>query len=184
MGSKHLPWLDGRGNLLNNEELKTVSKNWDQHTWEGFLDCQDGTCSESMISPNRYDRIAENLECSIFDPAADENETSLTPDVSFLMRLLTRRQRKVIQMIFWHNLTEREIARRLKISRVSVQVLKRRSLEKLKSFSTQAFDLHRKKPETVIHAPYYVGASDSRSLQRRKKCSGSAGIGCGQESQN
>ena len=136
MGSPHLPWLDRRGRMPTNEKLKTVSKNWDGSTWENYLGWQDGISCESMISPQKYERLKESMEHSIFEPSlnATEDLPSNKLDLTMLLHRLTTRQRQIIKLVFWESLSDREIAKQLSISRGTVQDLRERSLQKLKNW--------------------------------------------------
>ena len=135
MASKHLPWLDRHGRMLTDERLKVVSKDWDHSTWESFLDWQDVTLTESLVSPFIYDQMSEGLETSVFDSASAEREPVFSQNLNDLFRRLTKRQKQVIRLTFEECLTDREIASRLSISRRTVRDLKHRSMEKLKELA-------------------------------------------------
>ncbi len=131
VSKQNQPWLDERGNPLSDEQLKTVAKEWDQNKWDAYLHWFEKPLSESQLHPIEYDRRAEKMEFNCFEFAQSCADDELKRKIQALMKDLPPNQRKIIELVFWGSLSERQIAFDLKISRSTVKKAKKRVLAKL-----------------------------------------------------
>lgn len=125
------PWLNEKGHVLSERDLKEASKGWDQETWEKYLNSLDGTLSEQQLKPYEYDYLAENAELTCWDLSQTSADNEVKAFVANLLKNLTPRQQRIIQMNFWEGRSEHYIAEELRISRSTIYVLKKRILRKL-----------------------------------------------------
>ena len=125
------PWLNQKGHALSEYDLKEVSKGWDQETWEKYLNSLDGTLSDQQLKPYEYDYIAENAELTCWDLSQTSADDEVKRFVANLLKDLSPRQQRIIQMNFWEGRSEHYIAEELRISRSTIYVLKKRILRKL-----------------------------------------------------
>lgn len=125
------PWLNEKGHTLCEHDLREVSKNWDQTTWERYLNSLDGTLSDQQLKPYEYDHLAENAETTCWDLSQSSADDETKKFIENLLRHLTPQQQRIIQMNFWEGRSERYIANELRISRSTIYVLKKRILRKL-----------------------------------------------------
>ena len=127
-------WLDQNNKPLSDELLKKISKSWNAETWEKYLNWCESPLKEAQISTKGYDFMAENLEESVFisAPIIDYEAKSI---VQNLLKHLTIRQRQILELIYYKNYSEREIANKLNISRSVVKSTKKKALTKLRQFN-------------------------------------------------
>lgn len=126
-----MPWLNSKGQMLSDKKLKTISRQWDQETWEKYLNYFDGTLSEQQFHPNAYDEMSEKMEKSCWELTQSDADRDSKSLVNSLFKELSTHQRKILKMIFWDGRSERFVARELKLSRSTVKVIKRRALKRL-----------------------------------------------------
>jgi RNA polymerase sigma factor (sigma-70 family) len=128
LATTYQPWLDDKGRILNDKELKEISMDWTHETWESYLSYIEIPRSESLIEEFHFDSIAETNH--IFDDLPDTNRNK---KLHSAIKKLTKKQQKIIFLIFFEGLSVREIALRMNISHGSVHDLKIRALNSLKS---------------------------------------------------
>ena len=69
-------WLDTRGRMLPTEQLKEVSKSWDEKAWEQFLDSTDGSVEGlQLLSSKRLSCKTDYMTQSIFDLWAEKSDS-------------------------------------------------------------------------------------------------------------
>ncbi|MBI2519475.1 MAG: sigma-70 family RNA polymerase sigma factor [Bdellovibrio sp.] len=125
------PWLGQNGLPLSDKELKLASRRWDLKTWEEYLSWFDIQLKETQISPTIYNKIADNLEESIFALCSSNENSHAIASFNKFLSVLTPKQKIVIEMIFWQNKSEREIAKHLGVSRPAIQNIKKRALAQI-----------------------------------------------------
>ncbi|MGE3756117.1 MAG: RNA polymerase sigma factor [Pseudobdellovibrionaceae bacterium] len=125
------PWLNEKGHELSDYDLKEVSKNWDQETWERYLQYLDGTLSEQQIRPYDYDDMAEKMDFTCWTFSQSDADDDIKKFVGAILKTLTRQQQRILKMTFWEGRSERFIADELRISRSTVKTLKKRVLKRL-----------------------------------------------------
>mgnify|MGYP000854696826 CR=1 FL=1 len=108
------PWLDDEGNHLADKLLIKISKNWDQATWDEYLNSLEGGLKERRVSTKKYDKICELEVSSIF--VSDESDIEKDFQIQKLIRKLTKKQQRAVKLYFFEQLTQNQIASRLKIS--------------------------------------------------------------------
>lgn len=130
------PWLSAVGTMLPDEKIKALSKDWSAETWEQFL-------TETVEKESAYQRdlpafvSPTALDC--FSETIWEGSTSEAMDdiAKGLRRIchnhLTPRQQHIVRATFWQDLSERQIADFLGVSRSTVRTQKLRALEKIKA---------------------------------------------------
>lgn len=125
------PWLNSKGHPLEEHEIKEVSKSWDQRTWERYLDSLNGTLSDQQLKPYEYDYLSENMSSTCWDLSQSNADDETKDFVAGLLKTLTPLQQKIIQMNFWEGRSEHSIAQELRVSRTTVQTIKKRIFRKL-----------------------------------------------------
>ncbi len=128
LATNNQPWLDDKGRILNDKKLKEISRDWSQEIWESYLLYIDIPRKESLIEEFQFDSVAEKTH--IFENLP---ETKRDEDLHSAIKKLTKKQQKIIFLIFFEGLTVRDIALRMNISHQSVHDLKVRALNSLKS---------------------------------------------------
>lgn len=125
------PWQDIDGDDLSFEVLRTESKLWSLKVWSEYLESIETPCSESLVSDSIYSTGINRITESVFKFAQKHSSREIQKKVRSAVSLLSPRQRNIIELTFWDNLSEREIAQKLKISRSTVKVMKKRSILKI-----------------------------------------------------
>ena len=101
-------WLDNRGRVLPTEQLKEISKSWDQKTWEQFLDSTDGSIEGlQLMSARRLAYKTEYMTNTVFDLWAEKNESEKIKDIVRQgLSGLTERQKQIIEAVYFDGLSE------------------------------------------------------------------------------
>ena len=129
------PWTDQRGLPLNDEALKSVSRTWDEQTWEAYLNTIEGKSSGQLFGPGVYQDLCEENIRSIFADTANENNDEIKSSVEKVLEVLSEhsgKQASVIREIFWNGKSQHEIADLLRIQQSSVFDLKQRAVKNFK----------------------------------------------------
>ena len=129
------PWRDEKGNLLSDEQLETLSKGWSEETWDDYLkDTVDVKQKELTLGDPQ---TAENIplqKSKIFDQLPRIN-LRRNPELKKTMRAivddLPKKEREVTKMLYWHELSESEVARRMNCNKSSIQRLHKSILKHL-----------------------------------------------------
>ncbi|MEK6624854.1 MAG: sigma-70 family RNA polymerase sigma factor, partial [Bdellovibrionota bacterium] len=104
---------------------------WDQKTWEEYLSWFEFQLREVQVSPKVYDQMTDNLEESIFALTSSSENSQVIANFKQFLAALTPKQKIVIEMIYWQNKSEREIANHLGVSRPAIQNIKKRALAQI-----------------------------------------------------
>jgi RNA polymerase sigma factor (sigma-70 family) len=132
MGSQsNHPWQDDNGRMLSDESLMTQTQGWKQETWDDYLTSLESPLRETLISDPACIHKLNNQSGSFFELSQCSCSRALSTKVGRALEHLSGRQRQVLQMTFWKNLSERDIANLLEISRSTVQVMKKRAIKRL-----------------------------------------------------
>lgn len=130
------PWLDSKGRLKSDKEIETLGQSWSATTWDEYLKATESNSSAQ-------DNITASFFCMDSDTAVNGhilleylrniNEfESLEEHLSYALKFLTPRERKILKMKYWQGLSQAQISRKLKISECSVSNTRNRGLKKLK----------------------------------------------------
>lgn len=130
------PWLDVDDKVLPDEILKAISKNWDQNTWDRYLNFH---FDEKEDDRTEYadDSTLESLHFNSVEPAfltgGEYVPARLKSQLKAAMKSLTFKQKFVVEKIFLKNLSEYQVAELLGISRGTVQEHKEVAIRHLKN---------------------------------------------------
>lgn len=133
MTKQRKPWLDDKGQLLTDTELKRAKDSWRAEDWDNYL-------KETVEKPLRELPVGGAEEVAQLSDRApyDYNDLFEIDDRTFLshtleesMKKLTIRERAVLKGLFWEGLSQREIAKKLQISRSAVLFNYKQGLQKL-----------------------------------------------------
>lgn len=127
------PWLDQEGYALSDEQLRVVSKSWDQSIWEAYLKTLETPLKESQVSTKKFDRISEGIDFSVFEYSDSDSKPVPIGRLQVGLDTLTIRQRQVVELIFFRAKSSREAALLLGLSQSTIRDLKRKGLRKLKT---------------------------------------------------
>lgn len=127
------PWLDIHGRALPDDVLKIESKSWSEKTWADYLETIETPMRETLASENIFNCALDKQCDNIFLNAQEACSEALKKKIERCVLQLSKRQQQIVHMIFWKNLSEREIARLLGVTRPTVQVNKKRALRRLQN---------------------------------------------------
>lgn len=126
-----MPWLDSSGKALSEDQLRLMSKTWDSETWARYLKYFEPIQKEKLVSVGRFQKELNRNPENIFLRASSGSPIE-TSRLKHLLDGLTERQRQVIEMNFWRSMSQREIARALKLSQSTVAEIKAAAIKKLR----------------------------------------------------
>lgn len=148
------PWYLVDGKHTPDEHLKTLTLSWDIQTWGKYLswlDANELQTSETLLHPRKYDELCDETEESIFVNAESGADDDLRSLVARYLMHLTPQQRRVLEMIFWEGRSERFVADALGIKQPTVNAIKKRAFNKIRSLIEGGYRL-----------PYMRGLNSSR----------------------
>ncbi|MFK7823626.1 MAG: sigma factor-like helix-turn-helix DNA-binding protein [Oligoflexales bacterium] len=133
MSKAKLPWEGFKGQLLPKKQLKAKTRSWDRVTWENYLqeEVESGRTESLLDDPWKIDEY-ETSYGNIAKESLDTGKLqAFKNQLGSLLSLLTEKEQRIIFLIFWKGLSQREIARSLKLHRRSVENSRDRALKKL-----------------------------------------------------
>ncbi|MGH1469357.1 MAG: hypothetical protein ACRBBP_10880 [Bdellovibrionales bacterium] len=122
------PWLDQEGNFLEDKDLKKISKNWDQETWDAYL-YASGTEKPMSYYEGTYARFKSLLE---------NNEHKLKPeltrdlDLSEHLNALKKDSRILTHLVYWEESSLSEVSQAIDKSFYKTKKLKASTLDQLR----------------------------------------------------
>jgi RNA polymerase sigma factor (sigma-70 family) len=127
-------WLDNRKRELPTEELKEISKSWSLKTWKDYAYSLDHPASGLQLAGRGFKKISSNLSKSIFDiysqrPACGD----LQAFIQGLLGLLSKRERQIIELIFFEGRSTEEVAAKFEVSKSTIQHHKKNAISKLQA---------------------------------------------------
>jgi predicted DNA-binding protein YlxM (UPF0122 family) len=150
------PWTDQRGLPLHTEELKRVSRVWDEQTWEAYLKTIESKSSGQLFGPGVYQDLCEENIRSIFADTANENNDEVKIRVEKALEALSKHSEKqtfVIKEIFWNGKSQHDVAGLLRIQQNAVFDLKQRAIKNLKKIM--------KELQVLVNPPLMKGEKKS-----------------------
>ena len=129
------PWLHRDGRRKTDDELRAETPKWTPADWENYLDSLESYSSETLLDDPRDvdNKLSAKDYSRIYSQSSDIVGTvQLRQMVHTSMRLLTPRERKVIQMRFWKGLPWFEVALGLGVNQRVAKIFLKRALKKLK----------------------------------------------------
>lgn len=127
-------WRKLDGSMKADIHLKKICQKWSALEWEQYLEEIEVSLKESQISTYEFDAIAEGNNISEeFKKMPSHVECSYARNIILkAVNQLSKRQKVIIKLLFWENLSQAEVARRLKINRSAVHSSKEKAIEKLR----------------------------------------------------
>lgn len=127
------PWLDHRGRELSKEQLQEISKTWDLKTWKRYGDSLETQSEGKNLKTSEFRKLSEQQTKNIFSINGETSASlEMSQRITDALKVLTERQRKVIDLIFYSGMSIGEVAKELKLSRPTVSEHKKQALFKLK----------------------------------------------------
>ena len=128
------PWLDSSGEIKSDSELKRVCQNWSSEQWEDYLSTIGGFQTEIILDePKSIESLSQLKYDTEFQSMISSVEfkdlSSLKKIIREILTQIPENQRKVLDFLFWQDLSVRGTAKRMKISRSAVQQTKDRALK-------------------------------------------------------
>ncbi len=127
------------------EELKKQSQTWNLSEWDNYLKDFEVPLKETLLPPQKYQDLAETNDMSEYFRSGFYSENyQLSKELKQAKKFLSEKERKVIHLFFHQDLTNSEVAKKLKISKQSALIQKNRALEKIRKYllSKKAFFLN------------------------------------------
>lgn len=153
------PWQGAKRKILSDETLVEVSKSWEADSWEHFLESTvDGELSRNETLLDEYQNLIENSSDHLFSFQTTVPE-KVRRKVQLVIKQLSLIQQKVIDALYFQELSEREIAKKLQVSQPRIHIIKKLSLNKIK----ELLDLD------VITAAYLIGGSKNLAPTERSR---------------
>jgi len=131
-----VPWLDSNGKMRPDHEIEKLGQNWSAATWDEYLKAtvdmekedDDSTVSFPYMDT---DTIANGDNLLQYLRNIDEYE-GLQDYLEFALKKLTSRERQILRMKYWDELTQIQICQILGIAECTVSTTRRKALKKLK----------------------------------------------------
>ena len=133
---KSKPWLNSKGKMRPDHQIKKLGQGWTASTWEEFLkatvDVEDPNEDVTDSFPFMDTVIIANSN-EFLSYLRNINEYSaLKTYLGHALKKLGSRQRQIMRMKYWDGLTAEEIQKNLKISQDTIRTSKAVATKKLK----------------------------------------------------
>lgn len=129
---KYQPWLTPSGVERPLEELKQLSKTWEQKTWNEYLHWLESGRKDKLISSDFYLSQCETLEKSIFEEFGYQNYLADQNLCEQLLSKLAKSEAQVLKLIYLEGKTQKEIAALFRRSDRRISQIKLNALAALK----------------------------------------------------
>ncbi len=127
------PWLTASGVERPLDELKEISKSWDEQTWNEYLNWYQSGNSEKLVSNNVFSKVSEELEKkNIFENFGYQSCPELRSFCDQLLRSVPEFQQQILRSIFFEGMTQREVAFDIKKSAGCIAQNKTKAITTLK----------------------------------------------------
>lgn len=127
------PWLDHRGRELPTEQLKEISKCWDNKTWQRYADSLEIQPEGKILKPGEFRKIQDQQTKNIFSINGESTSAPMLVEcVKKAVSRLSKRQREVVDSMFYGGKSIEETALELGLSKPTVYEYKKQALAKLK----------------------------------------------------
>ena len=132
------PWEIAPGKVASDAEIKKRSKTWSHRTWEAFLAATvEVAGSESVGEQFDLSDSCSNEQHEELQFIMETGESSMRGFIKEWLyeaiENLKARERRIIVCRYWHNMSDREIARKLKISKSTMRRMEEQARQKLGS---------------------------------------------------
>lgn len=109
------------------------TKNWNVNEWENYLKEIESPQTELLLDdPNYLNFLSEEkFKEGVSELIGTNYSSNLNAVIVLLMERLTKKQRTVLDLIFWQSKTLREVADILQVRHTTVQDLRDRALASL-----------------------------------------------------
>jgi RNA polymerase sigma factor (sigma-70 family) len=133
---KSKPWLNSKGKMRSDRQIKKLGQSWSASTWEEFLkatvDVEDPNEDVTDSFPFMDTVIVANSN-EFLSYLRNINEySSLKVYLGHALKKLSSRQRQIMRMKYWDGLTAEEIQTNLRISQDTIRTTKAVATKKLK----------------------------------------------------
>jgi len=132
------PWLTSSSVEIPTDQLKEISKSWNEVTWESYLKWYEGSFREVLVKPEHYEILGERVSQSLFELYGHNNCPKLQSYCDQILKLISSEQETILRKIFFEGKTERQIAFELDCSKTSVSRNKFKALSRLRVNKTAA----------------------------------------------
>ncbi len=128
------PWLHKNGKIKSDEEIKKICHAWTAEQWNEYLSLFEREQAEYLlIQPQEVDSLSNDDYFNLFVSLMQQDQYShLKRSAQVCFRQLSSRERQVLEELYIRHSTEREAARNLEISRVTLRRAKTRALDKIR----------------------------------------------------
>jgi hypothetical protein len=132
------PWLTLSDVEIPTDQLKEISKSWDEATWEAYLKWYEGSFREVLVKPEHYEILGERVSQSVFELYGHNNCPQLQSLCDRILNLISTEQATILRKIFFEGKTIRQISFELNRSRTFVSENKFKAISRLRVNKTAA----------------------------------------------
>ena len=104
------PWLTASQVEVPLEELKQISKNWNEQIWNDYLNWFEVGRKDKLVSAALYNILGESIEKNIFEEFGYQSCPKLQSFCEQLLAVLPAHQAQILRLYFYEGRTHREIA--------------------------------------------------------------------------
>ncbi len=130
------PWLLEDGTVKSHNEIKSICHCWTPLIWEKYLQeiVEVKQNSNEILSDRKwFDSLPDAFTLGdLFSNNAEIEYPNVKKLLEILIKLLSPREYKTIQGLFYDNLSERYLSQKMRISRSTLKIYKKRAIKKLK----------------------------------------------------
>lgn len=127
------PWLTLSDVEIPTDQLKEISKSWDEAIWEAYLKWYEGSFREVLVKPEHYEILGERVSQSVFEIYGYDSCPKLQGFCEQLLTTLTPVQEIALRGTYLQGKTVRQVAYETSRSHVSIIQNKYRAIQAIKN---------------------------------------------------
>jgi RNA polymerase sigma factor (sigma-70 family) len=140
MGTNRKPWLDADGNVYPDTKLMELKRSWTLSTWEEFLRTEVDVSRQEVLlhSPDYIENCSRGFTEMVGEMDTEDQYPRLRMQINRYLKRLSNKEQQVLNAIFWEGKSQRELAKKYKVSRTAINNTRDRALKKLGTFFVES----------------------------------------------
>ena len=133
---KEKAWLDDKGQILCESKLKKVCRHWSPTQWEDYLSSTEGRQIETLLdNSSSIESLSQEDHDKVLSAITNGVDVNLFPrlqeTIAEALKQISKNQRQILHYLFWQDLSLKETAQILGVSKAAIQNARDRALTRI-----------------------------------------------------
>lgn len=126
-------WLNADGSMKSEQEIKISCVNWSPEMWEEYLKNFESSQKEMLLEQaNDSESLSEEKFARLYLNLIQQEEyPKLRKVIKAALYSLPKNEQQVLHALYWEELSQREAAKKLSLSRTTLTNYRDRGLKRL-----------------------------------------------------